>query len=263
MASKSSQGSGIGGASKEYNAIPRTSPRITRSRNKFLMTSSTTSSSTRAGSLHESDSIPAFPDEPTITAIRHMGQSKGGEKPGRVQEGNNPGQEELWAPNEGVGTKGSSGNDQWLEPSGMGLGNLGEEAFPRNKGKGKEKRYGMEKCGQDDESSISLGKNNQENEQIDSVLFESTMRAMPQYMERLFKTIDPLVFLLKTCVKTDTSRYAVLLRSSEELKNSAEYLSSKIDNIPVPRGNMTEDKFKDLHFHVKRNKEVLEELGKC
>ena len=126
-----------------------------------------------------------------------MGESKGGEKPGRVQEDNYPGQKELWAPNEGVGTKGSFGNDQCLEPSRMGLGNFGEEALPRKKGKGKEKRYGLDKCGQDDDSSISLGKDNQENEQIDSVLFESTMRAMPQYMERLFKRIDPLFFFLK------------------------------------------------------------------
>ena len=121
----------------------------------------------------------------------------------------------------------------------------------------------MDNCGQDDGPSNSFGKNNPENEEIDNVFFESTMRAMPQYMGRLFKTIDPLVFLLKTPVKTDTSRDEVLLRSSEEIKISAEYLSSKIDNIPVPQENPTEDNVKGLHSHVKRNKEVLEELGKC
>ncbi len=145
----------------------------------------------------------------------------------------------------------------------MGLEHFGEESFPRDKGKRKEEAHGLVHDGQDDGTSHSFREDHAENVEINSVLFESTMRAMPQYMESLFKTIDPLVFLLKTRVKNDTSRDAVLLKSSEDIKNSAVQLAYKIEKLLIPQMSTSKDSYKDLYSHVEKSKEVLIELSKC
>lgn len=63
-------------------------------------------------------------------------------------------------------------------------------------------------------------------------------------------------------MKTDTSRDAALLRRSQELKISTMELTNKIDNFSAPQVNMAEENVRDLYSHVKKNKEVLDELGK-